>query len=78
MAVISKFTQLFDANMWLIGDFYPSCGIVLPITAVIIILGGYYLYRHITDYLVISLRDATKNHHWNSIKFTSRVSRIQL
>lgn len=73
MAIISKLSRLFDADMWIIGDFYPSCGFILPLAGVAILFGSYYLYIHITNYLVISLRDASKNHHWRSIKFTSRV-----
>lgn len=74
MVVLSKFFNIFNPNMWIIGDLMPPFDLTTFISAIIFCTISICLLKRFSNDSTVPVRDSTKNHNWLPIKISSKVS----
>lgn len=71
MSVFSK--PYKSTNMWGFDDLFPPFGLTSFISAVVICVLGFYMFKKLGTDGNVPVRDSTKNHSWTPIKLSSKV-----
>lgn len=74
MAVFSKLSNYLNLKMWFAGDFAPPLSVSTVLSAFVICIVSFYLFKWISGEGQVPIRDSTKNHSWTSIQIAAKVT----
>lgn len=75
MVVLSKCFNIFNRNMWIIGDLIPPFDLSTFLGALIFCTISIYMLKRFNNDNNVPVRDSTKNHNWTQIKISSKVNK---
>ncbi|KAJ8929806.1 hypothetical protein NQ314_017403 [Rhamnusium bicolor] len=73
MAVFSKLLNKYiNPKMWIFGELFPPLGFTSFISAVVICILSFYVFKKLSVDSNVPVRDSTRNHSWTPIKVTAK------
>ncbi|CAG9812465.1 unnamed protein product [Phaedon cochleariae] len=72
MVVFSKLSVSSEHKMWILGDLVPPFGFTSFVSALVVCVITFYIFKKLSGDRNVPVRDSSKNHSWTAIKITSK------